>query len=228
MPRATRIRPGHGVGPATGSLRRGGPSRSVPSAAATASDPALPGGLDRVELPPDAVEVGRIGEAWGVQGWFKVHAHSTAPQALFSCRRWLLQPPTRGARRFSGTALLRVRECREHGDLLVVRADGVTDRSQAEALRGARVFVPRSSFPTPADGEYYWVDLLGLAVFNREGLPLGTVADLMSTGPQTVLVLRDDAVNPPAERLIPFVDAYVDAVDLVGRRITVDWQPDYS
>lgn len=163
-----------------------------------------------------------------MQGWFKVHPHSAAPEALFSCRRWLLQSPLRGARLFSGTTLLRVRECREHGGLLVARADGVGDRDQAEALRGARVFVPRSSFPTPADGEYYWVDLLGLMVVNRQGITLGTVVDLMATGPQTVLVLQVGDVDPPVQRLIPFVDAYVDAVDLAGRRITVDWQPDYS
>lgn len=228
MPAATRTRPG----PAASSGARS-PARSRPVAAprpvppAHAPLPPLPAWLDPAELPADAVEVGRIGEAWGVQGWFKVHAHSAAPQALFSCRRWLLQPPLRGPRHFSATALLRVRQCREHGDLLVARADGVADRDQAEALRGARVFVPRSSFPTLAEGEYYWVDLLGLDVVNREGVVLGTVVDLMSTGPHSVLVLRDGYGAAPVERLIPFVGAYVDAVDLAGRRITVDWQPDY-
>ena len=90
-----------------------------------------------------------------------------------------------------------------------------------------RQFIPRSSFPTPAEGEYYWVDLIGLAVVNREGVALGEVADLMATGPQQVLVVRYQQDGQPAERLIPFVDAYVDAVDLDGKRITVDWQPDY-
>jgi 16S rRNA processing protein RimM len=97
-------------------------------------------------------------------------------------------------------------------------------------LRGARIFVPRSSFPTAADGEYYWVDLIGLQVLNREGVDLGQVRDLMSTGPQTVLVIEaspEAEGGKPVERMIPFVSAFVDGVDLPGKRITVDWQPDY-
>jgi 16S rRNA processing protein RimM len=97
-------------------------------------------------------------------------------------------------------------------------------------LRGGRIFVLRSSFPTAADGEYYWVDLMGLQVINREGVVLGQVRDLMSTGPQTVLVIEaapESEDGKPVERMIPFVSAFVDDVDLPAKRITVDWQPDY-
>ena len=187
----------------------------------------LPAGIDAAELPADAIEVGRIADAWGVKGWFKVLPHSADPQALFSSKRWYLQPSERGAKTFSGTVLLRVREAKEHSDTVVARADEVDDRAAAEALRGARVFVPRSSFPTADKDEYYWVDLLGLDVVNREGVVLGKVKELMSTGPQTVLVLEYEAEGKPQERMLPFVSAYVDGVDLPGRRITVDWQPDY-
>ena len=187
----------------------------------------LPAGIDAVDLPADAIEVGRIADAWGVKGWFKVLPHSADPQALFSSKRWYLQPSERGAKTFSGTVLLRVREAKEHSDTVVARADEVDDRAAAEALRGARVFVPRSSFPTADKDEYYWVDLLGLDVVNREGVALGRVKDLMSTGPQTVLVLEYEQEGKPLERMLPFVSAYVDGVDLAGRKITVDWQPDY-
>ena len=187
----------------------------------------LPTGIDAAELPADAIEVGRIADAWGVKGWFKVLPHSADPQALFSSKRWYLQPSERGAKTFSGTVLLRVREAKEHSDTVVARADEVDDRAAAEALRGARVFVPRSSFPTADKDEYYWVDLLGLDVVNREGVALGKVKDLMSTGPQTVLVLEYEQDGKPLERMLPFVSAYVDGVDLPGRKITVDWQPDY-
>ena len=73
---------------------------------------------------------------------------------------------------------------------------------------------------------------MGLQVVNREGVNLGEVKDLLSTGPQTVIVLeypRTDADKPGqvGERMIPFVSAYVDRVDLPSRRILVDWQPDY-
>jgi len=183
--------------------------------------------LEPTELPADAVEVGRIADAWGIKGWFKVLPHSGNPEALFSSKRWYLQPSERGAKTFSGTVLLPIRQAKDHSDTVVAWAQGVDDRNAAEALRGARIFVPRSSFPSTAEDEYYWVDLIGLEVANREGVALGQVRELMSTGPQTVLVLAYEQDGKAQERLIPFVSAFVDKVDLPGKRITVDWQPDY-
>ena len=187
----------------------------------------LPAQIEPADLPADAIEVGRIADAWGIKGWFKVLPHSADPQALFSSTRWYLQPSERGTKPFSGTVLLRVRETKEHADTIVARADGVEGRDAAESLKGARIFVARSSFPTVGDDEYYWVDLLGLAVGNREGVHLGDVKDLMSTGPQTVLVVGYEEDGKPQERMIPFVAQYVDSVDQGARRIVVDWQPDY-
>ncbi len=183
--------------------------------------------LESAELPADAIEVGRIADAWGIKGWFRIIPHSAQPEALFSSKRWYLLPAERGPKAFDGTVLLRIREAREHAASVVASSADIPDRSAAEALKGARVFVPRSSFPSTGDDEYYWIDLIGLDVVNREGVVLGTVRDLLSTGPQTVLVLHHEQDGKPAERMIPFVSAYVDAVDVPGRRITVDWQPDY-
>ena len=188
---------------------------------------ALPAGLEPAELPADAIEIGRIADAWGIKGWFKVLSHSADPEALFSSKRWYLQPAEKGLKTFSGTLLLRIREAKDHSGTVVATAQDVDDRDAAEALRGARVFVPRSSFPSAGVDEYYWVDLIGLAVVNRENVELGTVKELLSTGPQTVLVLEYEAEGKPQERMIPFVSAYVDAVDLPGKRISVDWQADY-
>lgn len=183
--------------------------------------------FEPAQLPADAVEVGRIAEAWGVKGWFKVLAFSADPEALLKSRQWFLQPSERGARTFTGTVLLDVKQSREHSGSLVATAEGVNDRDAALSLKGARIFVSRSQFPKAAEDEYYWVDLLGLDVVNREGVVLGQVKDLMSTGPQTVLVIAYEEEGKALERMIPFVSAYVDKVELSERRITVDWQTDY-
>jgi len=187
--------------------------------------------LETAELPADAIEVGRIADAWGIKGWFKVLPHSASPEALFSSKRWYLLPPDRpmkAAVPWTGALLLKIKEAKDHSDSVVATSLDVVDRNAAEALRGARVFVLRSSFPTAAPDEYYWVDLIGLDVFNREGEGMGQVKELLSTGPQTVLVLTyTDTEGKEAERMIPFVAAFIDAVDLPGRRITVDWQADY-
>lgn len=183
--------------------------------------------LEATTLPADAVEVGRIADAWGIKGWFKVMAFSSDPEALFAAKEWFLLPAEKGAKQFTGTVLLPVKQARVHSDTIVATSPVVEDRNTAEALRGARVFVAREHFPKTDDGEYYWVDLLGLSVVNREGVALGVVRDLLSTGPQTVLILGYEQDGKEQERLIPFVDAYVDSVDLPGKTIVADWQADY-
>lgn len=184
-------------------------------------------GLEAAELPADATEVGRIADAWGIKGWFKVLAHSADPEALFSSKHWFLLPTERGAQSFSGVTRLSVKEVKVHSDTVVATAHGVDDRTAAEALRGSRIFISRSSFPKTAEDEYYWVDLIGLDVVNRQDEALGCVKELLSTGAQTVLVLEYQQDGKALERMIPFVAAYVDDVDLKARRIRVDWQTDY-
>ncbi len=182
--------------------------------------------------PDDAVEVGRITGAWGVKGWFKVQPFASDPQALFSSRRWFLKatdeprPLRPGANPLP--PLLKIAEAKEHGDGVVARAHDVDDRTAAEALRGASIFVGRSSFPTAGPDEYYWVDLIGLAVVNRDEQALGTVVGLMDTGAHSVLrVLPEGGKGEADERLIPFVAQYIDDVSLEARRIRVDWGLDY-
>ena len=184
-------------------------------------------GLEAAELPADAIEVGRIADAWGVKGWFKVISFSAQPEALFSSKRWFLLPTERGLKSFEGVARLSIKEAKDHSDTVVACAHDVLDRTAAEALRGARVFVARSSFPTASTDEYYWVDLIGLDVVNRADEAMGTVRELLSAGPQTVLVLDYTQDGKLQERMIPFVSAFVDDVDLKARRIRVDWQLDY-
>jgi 16S rRNA processing protein RimM len=185
-------------------------------------------GLEAAEMPADAIEVGRIADAWGVKGWFKVLPHSADPEALFFSKTWYLLPTERGLKTFEGCARLVVKESKEHSASVVATAQDVLDRTAAEALRGCRIFVSRASFPKAGKDEYYWVDLIGLDVINRQDEPLGFVRELLSTGAQTVLVLEYTEVDgKPQERMIPFVSAYVDDVDLIARHIRVDWQKDY-
>ncbi len=182
-------------------------------------------------MPADAVEVGRIIGAWGVQGGLKIKPLSADPQALFSSKRWYLQPsetprPPGAKAALPLPPLLRVKQARDHGEGVVATVHDIDDRDAAQALAGARIFIPRASFPTPDEDEFYWVDLIGLQVVNRQGLGLGAVVGLIETGPHCVLRVQPAAPDAE-ERLIPFVAAYVDGVDLPGRQISVDWEADY-
>jgi 16S rRNA processing protein RimM len=192
-----------------------------------ASDPSAPD----AEFPADAIEVARVTDAWGIKGWIRVQPYSKDPQALFSSRRWFLRPAETpdGRPPREGSAplpsLLLIADVREHGDEVIASARDIGDRGAAEVLRGARIFVPRSSFPTAGSDEFYWVDLIGAQVFNRAGVLLGEVSGLIDNGAHSVLQLRCGPSAP--ERLIPFVAAYVDRVDVQARRIDVDWGLDY-
>jgi 16S rRNA processing protein RimM len=212
--------------------------------------------------PEDAIEVGRILGAWGIKGGIKVLPFAADPQALFSARVWFLKP-AEGAKKPGGNPLrpgaaapapahktpaqkaalaaplpfaLNVTGVRDQGDAIVATAPEIPDRDAAEAMKGVRVFVSRATFPAPDDDEFYWIDLIGLSVSNREGVALCDVIGLIDTGPHCVLRVKPGAADPagdaPAEpaadeRLIPFVEAYVDSVDIAGRRIVVDWGLDY-
>ena len=185
-----------------------------------------PGDADATPMPADAVEVGRVMGAWGIKGGIRVKPFAADPQALFGTKRWFLRPPEGprplGAKTPPFPGLLRIVSAKEHGDGVVATAQELGDRDAAEALKGAAVFVSRASFPTPDEGEFYWVDLIGLQVHNRAGLVLGEVIGLIETGPHCVLRIQPP-VAADEEVLIPFVEAYVDKVELPERRITVDW-----
>ncbi len=199
------------------------------------------GGSDDPPFPDDAIEVGRVMGAWGIKGGIRVMPFSKDPQALFGSRRWFIRPPEAplaGPRPVAAVypPVLRITHSKEQGDAVVATAQELPDRNAAEAMRGARVFIARSSFPTAGDGEFYWIDLIGLAVVNRQGEALGEVIGLLDTGAHSVLRLRRpeaeavvgaDATADSSERLIPFVGAFIDDVNLADKRITVDWGLDF-
>lgn len=192
---------------------------------------------EELAWPDDAIEVGRILDAWGVKGWVKVQAFSSDAQALFSSRHWFARPPEANAAiavpagQKPVQPLLKILAVKEHGDGIVAHVQGVSDRAGAEALGGARLFISRAAFPAADPNEYYWVDLIGLTVVNRQGEPLGTVEGLIDTGPHSVLRITPPGmtapIKPDQERLVPFVKAFVDDVDMAQRLITVDWGLDY-
>ena len=165
--------------------------------------------------------MGRVVAPYGVKGWLKVAPATAELETLLSHEEWWLRP--RGER--SEWRRYVFEEGRAHGSTLIARVAGLGDREAAAFYSGGDVGVARSSLPAAAGDEVYWADLVGLAVWNREGEKLGTVAAVQEFGAHPVLRVEHDEGSP---RLIPFVEAYVDAVDLAARRIEVDWRKDYS
>ena len=179
---------------------------------------------DSTTIPDDLVQVGYIAGAYGLRGGLRVTPFSTDADALLNVKTWWLDKPSLRA--------VQVRSAKFHsGDVTATLLD-LSERDAAEALKGAKVQVSRADFPALPEDEYYWSDLIGLAVVNLQGEALGTVSDMMHNGAQSIL--RIDPVPDPAdpaakapERLVPFVDQFVRTVDLQGRLITLDWGLDY-
>lgn len=180
--------------------------------------------------PADLEPVGRISDSYGVDGRLKVQPFGAADDSvLLACDEWWLRPaapgkPSEPGATAAGLTLLRIERARVHGALIVARASGLADREAALRFRGSEVLVSRARFPAASEDEYYWVDLIGCEVHNREGVRLGRVVSVDDHGAHALLTIEPESGRP---FLLPFVEAYVDRVDPAAARIDVDWQPDY-
>lgn len=175
-----------------------------------------------MNVPDDLVLVGYVTGAYGIKGWVRIRPYSPDADALLHAKTWWLDKPE--------LRDVDMMQAKQHGEDVVAQLMGVADRDAAEALKGASVQIRRSHFPILDEGEFYWIDLIGLDVENLAGERLGQVADLMDNGAHPILRVQAAAQVPgekAAEWLVPFVEQYVKTVDLAGRKITVDWGLDY-
>ncbi len=163
------------------------------------------------------VIMGRVAAAHGIRGWIKIQPFTEYLDSLMGYQTWWLgneHGPWREAK---------VQQCEAHHKTLAALLPDCPDRTSAEKLKGLLIAVPRSSLPEQRDDEYYWSDLIGLAVVNEAGEPLGTVANLLETGANQVLSVR----GANGEMLIPFVASAIKQVDVKNKTIRVDWSADY-
>ena len=162
------------------------------------------------------VAVGRVADAFGVKGQVKVRSFTEQPENLLQFRKWLVS----GADGLSH--LYRVQHARFDGRFVIAALNGVCNRDQALELKGAEIKVQRSALPRLDEGEFYWLDLIGMSVVGVNGQQFGVLATIMETGANDVLV-----VSGEKEHLIPYVADVVVAVDTKNRTIRVNWSTDY-
>ena len=175
-----------------------------------------------IEVPrrqSGVIELGHINGAYGVKGWVKVFSLTRPMDSILEYPIWQLQTRTGNGNQIS----VEVLQGRRQGKGIVARISACDDRDQAAALRGARITVNADQLAALDEGDYYWRDLVGLAVQNRQGVDFGRVISLMETGNNDVLVVKGDR-----ERLIPYLpgNSVID-VDLAGGRMVVDWDAEF-
>jgi 16S rRNA processing protein RimM len=159
--------------------------------------------------------VGHILGAQGIKGWVRVFSSTSPRENIVNYSPWTIEQG--GEFKTVGV------KGRLQGKNVLARLDGCEDRNQAEELKDCRIYIDPAQLPRLQAGDYYWSDLIGLAVESLQGEPLGVVASMLETGADDVMVLSGDR-----ERLIPFaIDHIVREVDLENRRLVVDWLPEY-
>jgi 16S rRNA processing protein RimM len=159
--------------------------------------------------PATAVSVGRILAPHGVRGELKVEPLTDFPERFRrGARVWLRGEP----RRIEGSRLI--------GRSVLLKLDGINDRTAAAALRDEELFVPQAK-SLPDANIFYQHDIVGLAVETAAGEALGKVEGIFSTGANDVYVVR----GAQGELLLPAIDDVVKQIDLAGRRVVVELLP---
>ncbi|MEK7772941.1 MAG: ribosome maturation factor RimM, partial [Deltaproteobacteria bacterium] len=111
----------------------------------------------------------------------------------------------------------RVLNARSHKNILIFALEGCEERGVAGALVGMEVSVRKVDLPAPAEDEYYHDDLMGMEVTSEDGMFLGRITEIISTGSNDVFQVD----GPFGEVLIPVIEATAVAIDPENRKVVV-------
>jgi 16S rRNA processing protein RimM len=154
--------------------------------------------------------VGRLGAAHGVRGEVRLWSFTAEPAAVVDY----------GPFETADGRAIEIETLRPAKDFFVARLKGIADRNAAEALRNVELFVPRARLPAPADDdEFYHADLIGLAVVDAAGAPLGSVVAMHNFGAGDIVEIRRPDASDTV--MLPFTQDAVPQIDMAGRRIVV-------
>ena len=171
--------------------------------------------------------VGKISGVYGVKGWVKVYSDTDPREGIADYNPWYIKQGGHGKGEWRE---IRLEQGRRQAKTVIAKLEGVDDRDAAMQLTGALIAITPDQLQALSENEFYWRDLIGLRVINREGIELGTVQRLMETGANDVLVVRDEqtAEQGGREHLVPWTPGQaVLEVDLEQGRILVDWDEDF-
>lgn len=164
------------------------------------------------------VTVGRVGRAHGVRGDVMVGVRTDEPELRFAVGSRLDTDP-------AAMGPLTVAAKRWQSGELVVRFEGIRNRTAAEALRGTWLSVDTATLAPPADpDEFRDHDLVGLTARTTDGTVVGEVTDVLHYG-QDILVIKRACDAVGADVLVPFVKAIVPEVDVAAGTLVIDPPP---
>jgi 16S rRNA processing protein RimM len=156
------------------------------------------------------VLMGLVLGAHGIRGAARILSYAAEPEDITSYGP--LEDES-GGRKFSLTVIGKARGA------VLAQIEGIGDRDEAMALKGTKLYVRRSALPAPAQGEYYWDDLVGLRAELKGGTALGEVTAVHDYGGGPSLEVRREA---GASVVVPFTDRVVPVVDLEAGKLVID------
>jgi len=159
--------------------------------------------------------VGRISRPHGVRGELAVEVRTDDPELRFAVGAVLATEP-------AAAGPVRVASARWHSGRLLLTVDGVSDRDQAEQLRGVLLVVDSAQLEEIADpDEFRDHQLIGLSVVSTDGERVGEVTDVLHSG-QDLLVVAGTGKRAGADIMVPFVAELVPEVDLTAGSLVID------
>jgi 16S rRNA processing protein RimM len=161
------------------------------------------------------VVLGQVGGAFGVQGWVRIQSYTDPPTNILKFGRWQLG-------RAGQWREVEVEDGKLTAKGVLAKFAGVETPEDARLATGSEIAVTRDELPPPAPGEYYWIDLEGLAAFGQNDQPLGRIEEFRATPAGTVVVIRGER-----QHWVPFVKERIVSVDLDAGRVVFDWASDW-
>jgi 16S rRNA processing protein RimM len=156
--------------------------------------------------------LGRIVAAHGVQGWVGIETYTEQAEEIAA---YGTLSDERGETEFV------IADMRMGPKGILVRLEGVSDRNQAEDLKGTRLYVPRAALPKIREKEaYYHADLIGLAALHTDGSEMGRIVGVQNFGAGDLLEIK--AAGKADTVLVPFTKKAVPEVDVRGGRVVID------
>ncbi|MFI1963598.1 ribosome maturation factor RimM [Streptomyces pathocidini] len=157
--------------------------------------------------------VARIGRAHGIKGEVTVEVRTDEPELRLAPGAVLATEP-------ASAGPLTIETGRVHSGRLLLRFDGVRDRTAAEALRNTLLIAEVDPEEIPEDPEeFYDHQLIDLDVVTVDGTEVGRIAEISHLPYQDLLVVR----RPDGgEVLVPFVGEIVPEIDLEAQRAVID------
>ena len=159
--------------------------------------------------------VGKINGFFGLQGWVKVFSYTNPITNVLNYSPWSIKVD-------GNFQSIDITSGREQSKTIVAHIKGIDNREDSQKFIGQDIYINKEQLPELTQGEYYWHELIGFDVINKDEERLGTVDYFVETGANDVLVVKGKK-----EYWIPYIEPFLVSIDSKNNKILVDWDKDF-